>query len=118
MVFFSADPFETQNLESSLTSSEKSYLHDSLEHMKGCRGRNCALQRKGSQLAGQSVLEQQPEMANSSVTFRGNSKRKYNNNIGKLKYKHNISENVIQPLTFSTDFDNQMPPTSPKKRIK
>lgn len=77
------DPFETQNLESSLTPSEKSHLHDTLEHMKGCRGRNCVLQRKGSQLiAGQAVVEQQLEIVNSSLTFRGNSKRKHNNNIG------------------------------------
>ncbi|CAL1676474.1 unnamed protein product [Lasius platythorax] len=32
------DPFEQWNRVSSLTSSERSYLHDQLEHLKGCKG--------------------------------------------------------------------------------
>ncbi|XP_053966253.1 extracellular sulfatase SULF-1 homolog isoform X2 [Anastrepha ludens] len=39
------DPFETQNRASSLTSEEKSYLHDTLEKLKGCRGKSCAVKR-------------------------------------------------------------------------
>ncbi|XP_012056992.1 PREDICTED: extracellular sulfatase SULF-1 homolog [Atta cephalotes] len=32
------DPFEQWNRASSLTLTEKSYLHDQLEHLKGCKG--------------------------------------------------------------------------------
>lgn len=32
------DPFEQWNRISSLTTLEKSYLHDQLEHLKGCKG--------------------------------------------------------------------------------
>ncbi|XP_037039446.1 extracellular sulfatase SULF-1 homolog isoform X2 [Bradysia coprophila] len=39
------DPFETQNRVASLTPEEKSYLHDTLEHLKGCRGKGCTLPR-------------------------------------------------------------------------
>ena len=28
-----------------MTSDEKAYLHEQLEHMKGCRGKNCILPR-------------------------------------------------------------------------
>uniref|UniRef100_A0A0A9YXX3 Extracellular sulfatase SULF-1 n=5 Tax=Lygus hesperus TaxID=30085 RepID=A0A0A9YXX3_LYGHE len=38
------DPFEQWNRVNTLTSEEKSYLHDQLEHMKSCRGvRNCTV---------------------------------------------------------------------------
>lgn len=36
--YSSADPFEQWNRASSLTPTEKSYLHDQLEHLKGCKG--------------------------------------------------------------------------------
>lgn len=42
---FHTDPFETQNRIASLTPEEKSYLHDTLEHLKGCRGKSCTLPR-------------------------------------------------------------------------
>ncbi|XP_046616752.1 extracellular sulfatase SULF-1 homolog isoform X1 [Neodiprion virginianus] len=38
------DPFEQWNRISTLTSAERSYLHDQLEHLKGCRGtRDCTV---------------------------------------------------------------------------
>lgn len=38
------DPFEQWNRVSSLTPAEKSYLHDQLEHLKGCKGtRDCTV---------------------------------------------------------------------------
>ncbi|XP_016918086.2 extracellular sulfatase SULF-1 homolog isoform X1 [Apis cerana] len=38
------DPFEQWNRVSSLTSLERSYLHDQLEHLKGCKGtRDCTV---------------------------------------------------------------------------
>ncbi|CAD6992022.1 unnamed protein product [Ceratitis capitata] len=39
------DPFETQNRASTLTSEEKSYMHDTLEKLKGCRGKSCTIKR-------------------------------------------------------------------------
>ncbi|XP_034947139.1 LOW QUALITY PROTEIN: extracellular sulfatase SULF-1 homolog [Chelonus insularis] len=38
------DPFEQRNKLSSLTPAERSYLHDQLEHLKGCKGaRDCTV---------------------------------------------------------------------------
>lgn len=42
------DPFETQNRASFLTTDEKSYLHDTLEFLKGCRGKACTLPRSNT----------------------------------------------------------------------
>ncbi|XP_037817822.1 extracellular sulfatase SULF-1 homolog isoform X3 [Lucilia sericata] len=39
------DPFETLNRASSLTSGEKSYMHDALAKLKSCKGRNCTLKK-------------------------------------------------------------------------
>lgn len=51
--FPSQDPFETKNMESTLTAQEKSFLHDTLEHMKGCKGKQCILPRKNHLQIGQ-----------------------------------------------------------------
>jgi hypothetical protein len=40
-------------MESTLTALEKSFLHDTLEHMKGCKGKSCILPRKNHQQIGQ-----------------------------------------------------------------
>lgn len=43
-VYCFLDPFEQWNRVNSLTNEERSYLHDTLEHMKGCRGvRQCTI---------------------------------------------------------------------------
>uniref|UniRef100_A0A336MEL5 CSON013851 protein n=1 Tax=Culicoides sonorensis TaxID=179676 RepID=A0A336MEL5_CULSO len=39
------DPFETQNREASLTPEERSYLHDTLQQLVACKGKNCILPR-------------------------------------------------------------------------
>jgi extracellular sulfatase Sulf len=67
------DPFETQNMESTLTPPEKSFLHDTLEHMKGCKGKSCMLARKTHLQAGQET----DETANNinSIPFRGSRRR-------------------------------------------
>ncbi|XP_075228332.1 extracellular sulfatase Sulf1 [Lycorma delicatula] len=60
------DPFEQWNRVNSLTAEERSYLHDTLEHLKGCRGvRDCT--------AGQ------PYVTNSVTNYntRSQNKRKY-----------------------------------------
>ena len=43
-----SDPFETQNRAAFLTVEERSFLHDQLEHLKGCRGRACTIPRQGN----------------------------------------------------------------------
>lgn len=41
---FISDPFEQWNRAALLTTEEKSYLHDTLSHLKGCRGaRQCTI---------------------------------------------------------------------------
>lgn len=40
-----ADPFETQNKFSVLTDEEKRVLHDTLDVLKRCRGKECTLAR-------------------------------------------------------------------------
>ncbi|XP_055913011.1 extracellular sulfatase SULF-1 homolog isoform X2 [Eupeodes corollae] len=39
------DPFETLNQASSLTMEEKSYMHDTLNRLKSCRGKGCTVRR-------------------------------------------------------------------------
>ncbi|XP_067614126.1 extracellular sulfatase SULF-1 homolog isoform X2 [Eurosta solidaginis] len=54
------DPFETQNRASFLTNEEKSYMHDILEKLKGCRGKTCTIKRHQPQ---QIQQQQQNESA-------------------------------------------------------
>ena len=70
-------------MESTLTAHEKSYLHDSLEHMKGCRGRNCILPRsnKNQLQVGQDL---EATNNNNSLVYRGGSRRRHNG-AGELK---------------------------------
>ena len=43
-MFLLVDPFEQWNRVHSLTAEERSYLHDTLEQLKGCRGtRQCTV---------------------------------------------------------------------------
>lgn len=70
---FILDPFETKNMESSLTAQEKSFLHDTLEHMKGCKGRNCILPRKNHLQVGQEADESMNNV--NLVPFRGSRRR-------------------------------------------
>lgn len=66
------DRFETQNRASSLTPSERSYMHDTLEHLKSCRGRNCSLRRQLPQMGIGAAL--QPTVVNH---VQRNNKRKH-----------------------------------------
>lgn len=68
----SADPFELRNMESSLSPNEKSFLHDTLEHMKSCKGKNCILQRRNQQ-----STEGGDETSNNinSMPFKGSRRR-------------------------------------------
>ncbi|XP_044020586.1 extracellular sulfatase SULF-1 homolog isoform X2 [Aphidius gifuensis] len=67
------DPFEQWNRMSSLTASEKHYLHEQLEHLKGCKGaRDCTV---GS--VRESYLQSHQQTQNQRVM----PKKKYNNNL-------------------------------------
>ncbi|XP_017858455.1 PREDICTED: extracellular sulfatase SULF-1 homolog isoform X1 [Drosophila arizonae] len=57
------DRFETQNQASSLTPAERSHMHDTLERLKSCRGRNCSIRRQLPQL-GMSAAATPPTAVN------------------------------------------------------
>ncbi|KAG5677028.1 hypothetical protein PVAND_006815 [Polypedilum vanderplanki] len=68
------DPFETQNMAATLTTLEKSFLHDTLEHMKGCKGKSCILPRRHH-----SQITQEGDDNNvNAIPFKG-SKRRHGN---------------------------------------
>ncbi|EDV93827.1 extracellular sulfatase SULF-1 homolog [Drosophila grimshawi] len=67
------DRFETQNRASSLTPAERSYMHDRLERLKGCRGRNCSVRRQLPQV-GMATAVLQPTAVNH---VQRNNKRKH-----------------------------------------
>lgn len=70
--FLRADPFEQWNRLASLTSTERSYLHDQLEHLKGCKGtRDCTVGSAKEALP-------QPQQHQRLI-----SKRKYASTFGK-----------------------------------
>lgn len=69
-----SDPFEQWNRASSLTPTEKSYLHDQLEHLKGCKGTwDCTVG---------SARESMPQQLQQHQRYI--SKRKYNDAFGKF----------------------------------
>lgn len=61
-------------MESSLTTNEKSFLHDTLEHMKNCKGKNCILQRKNHQHPEVGGGEETSNNIN-AVPFKGSRRR-------------------------------------------
>lgn len=68
-----SDPFEQWNRVSSLTLTERSYLHDQLEHLKGCKGtRDCTV---GSAKEAMPQLQQHQRI----------TKRKYSDPFGKFR---------------------------------
>lgn len=72
-MFYFVDPFETQNMEPSLTPLERSFLHDTLEHMKGCKGKSCILARKNHVQVGQESEDTSNNI--NSIPFRGSRRR-------------------------------------------
>ncbi|KAG8034769.1 hypothetical protein G9C98_007845 [Cotesia typhae] len=65
------DPFEQWNRLGSLTPAERSYLHDQLEHLKGCKGtRDCTVGNAKEAIATNAVQQQ-----------RFLTKRKYSNSF-------------------------------------
>ncbi|CAL7943227.1 unnamed protein product [Xylocopa violacea] len=90
------DPFEQWNRVSSLTSMERSYLHDQLEHLKGCRGtRDCTVGSARDALP-------QPQQQ------RFISKRKYANPF----------EDIFVPSTLQIKRESELSSSSNKRRKK
>lgn len=85
------DPFETKNMESSLTEQEKSFLHHTLEHMKGCKGRGCILPRKNHMQLGAEETEENSNNIN-AIPFRGSRRR--HGNVHPIENDPQQSENV------------------------
>lgn len=63
------DPFETQNRASTLRNEEKSYMHDTLEKLKGCRGKGCTIKRHQTQ------YHQQQDESAVRLLQRGNKRK-------------------------------------------
>lgn len=69
-------------MEPTLTALEKSFLHDTLEHMKGCKGKSCILPRKNHPQIGQES-EDLPNNIN-AIPYRP-PKRRHGKNYQKFK---------------------------------
>ncbi|XP_001606010.2 extracellular sulfatase SULF-1 homolog [Nasonia vitripennis] len=67
------DPFEQWNRASSLSPLEKSYLHDQLEHLKGCRGTHDCTVGSARETAREPLIQQQQQQQQQ----RSMLKRKY-----------------------------------------
>ncbi|XP_062714903.1 extracellular sulfatase SULF-1 homolog [Aedes albopictus] len=114
------DPFETQNRESTLTPEEKVVLHETLEYMKGCRGKSCTLPRHHSGGIGGAANGAGGQPDSGSVVPVGGRVPGSFGNGGSGKRKHHrdplgaAGGNI--PVHFS-DFDALQNGT-PKKKIK
>jgi hypothetical protein len=60
-------------MESSLTALEKSFLHDTLEQMKGCKGKSCILPRKNHLQFSQETDDGTNNI--NAIPFRGTKRR-------------------------------------------
>ncbi|XP_014477007.1 PREDICTED: extracellular sulfatase SULF-1 homolog isoform X2 [Dinoponera quadriceps] len=91
------DPFEQWNRVSSLTLTERSYLHDQLEHLKGCKGtRDCTVG---------SAREALPQY-------------QQHQRITKRKYSDPYEEGRFIPSTLQIMREDGLSSTTSKKRKK
>ncbi|XP_017876689.1 extracellular sulfatase SULF-1 homolog [Ceratina calcarata] len=93
------DPFEQWNRISSLTPAERSYLHDQLEHLKGCKGtRDCTVGSAREALP-------QPQQHQRFI-----SKRKYANTF----------EDMFVPSTLQIIRESELnsPPNKRRKKLQ
>uniref|UniRef100_A0A6B2EH51 Putative sulfatase n=1 Tax=Phlebotomus kandelakii TaxID=1109342 RepID=A0A6B2EH51_9DIPT len=65
------DPFETQNRASSLSAEEKTQLHETLERLKGCRGKSCTIPRQHSQALSDSGFQSTSRSTKRRVSHSG-----------------------------------------------
>jgi len=84
-----SDPFEQWNRASSLTFIERSYLHNQLEHLKGCKGTwDCTVG---------SAKEAMPQIQQHQ---RYISKRKYNDAFGMFYKIFIYTSNTKNPINY------------------
>ncbi|XP_002017318.2 extracellular sulfatase SULF-1 homolog [Drosophila persimilis] len=67
------DRFETTNRAASLTAADRAHMHDALEQLKGCRGRNCSVRRHQAHLESGSA----PHLPAVINQVQRNNKRKH-----------------------------------------
>ncbi|XP_011143707.1 extracellular sulfatase SULF-1 homolog isoform X3 [Harpegnathos saltator] len=91
------DPFEQWNRVSSLTLTERSYLHDQLEHLKGCKGtRDCTVG---------SAREAMPQLHQ-------------HQRITKRKYSDSFADDIFIPSTLQIMREDGLASAAGKKRKK
>jgi len=82
-------------MQSSLTVQEKSFLHDTLEHMKGCKGKTCLLPRRHHQQINSNTQDNEEVVNNVNAIPHKGSKRRYGNNYIKFKIFSLISDTIF-----------------------
>ncbi|KAH8326084.1 hypothetical protein KR067_001304, partial [Drosophila pandora] len=92
------DPFETTNRAASLTPGERAHMHDSLDHLKGCRGRSCSIRRHQGQLEfGQST----PLLPSGANQVQRNNKRKHTPLVGTVGQNYAFVGSRLEQDGFS-----------------
>ncbi|XP_018307285.1 extracellular sulfatase SULF-1 homolog isoform X1 [Mycetomoellerius zeteki] len=92
------DPFEQWNRASSLTPTEKSYLHDQLEHLKGCKGTwDCTVGN---------AREAMPQL------------QQHQRYISKRKYSDAFAEDMFVPSALQIIRESELGNLSNKRRKK
>ncbi|XP_011167004.2 extracellular sulfatase SULF-1 homolog isoform X2 [Solenopsis invicta] len=95
------DPFEQWNRASSLTPTEKSYLHDQLEHLKGCKGTwDCTVG---------SARESMPQQLQQHQRY-----------ISKRKYNDAFAEDIFVPSALQIIRESELgsPPNKRRKKLQ
>lgn len=94
------DPFEQWNRASSLTPNERSYLHDQLEHLKGCKGTwDCTVG---------SAREAMPQL------------QQHQRYISKRKYNDAFAEDMFVPSALQIIRESELgsPPNKRRKKLQ
>ncbi|KAG5307865.1 SULF1 sulfatase, partial [Acromyrmex insinuator] len=94
------DPFEQWNRVSSLTPTEKSYLHDQLEHLKGCKGTwDCTVGN---------AREAMPQL------------QQHQRYISKRKYNDAFAEDMFVPSALQIIRESELgsPPNKRRKKLQ
>ncbi|XP_012225536.1 extracellular sulfatase SULF-1 homolog isoform X2 [Linepithema humile] len=94
------DPFEQWNRVSSLTPTERSYLHDQLEHLKGCKGTwDCTVG---------SAREAMPQL------------QQHQRYISKRKYNDAFADDTFVPSALQIIHESELgsPPNKRRKKLQ
>ncbi|XP_030374041.1 extracellular sulfatase SULF-1 homolog [Scaptodrosophila lebanonensis] len=103
------DRFETLNRASSLSAAERSYMHDTLEQLKSCRGRNCTIRRPQQQQLPPSVTRINPLLPTTAINqVQRSNKRKHGT----------LAASVGNFGSANSRFDFDAPPAKRRKLSK